>query len=286
MAMIRRSSLTVVALAGAVGAGCGDAHKVSLRYHPPQGAKYPYTIEQQNGVKFETGPMRNQPEQKIVMHIFFTQTINGPTDGGVGATVRFDSASVDASMAPPGAFGPALDRIRGLTNDVVYDERRNVVRSTTAGTTEPNPVNEQLVKGMKGLSFPFPEKPVGVGDTWTAEVDLPLGQVANAGAPLKARTTVTVKEVSTTGPDTTVLLGLETTLPDAPIVMTQQGQTITMKLSGSLAGDQVYSITRAAAVHSQLGGTIHINVVGPGLGAEGMNMAMTQATSLTLGGVP
>ena len=286
MVLSRRLPI-VAAVAGAVALGCrGDARRVTLRYHPPQGASYRYTIEQHNGVKFENGPMTKVPEQQILMHVYFTQSITGPAEGGTGVTVRFDSTTIDSPMLQSSAFAPALDRLRGLTTMLVYDDRRNVLHATTAGAGEATQAGDQLLRGMKGLSFPFPDGPVGVGDSWTAEIDMPLGQMANVTTPLKTKTRLTIKEITAAGLDTTVLIALETTLPGDPIVVTQQGQPITMKLSGTLTGDQLFSLTRGAAVHSQLGGTIHINVTGGPLGAGGMDMTMTQATSLTLGGVP
>jgi len=286
MVVSRRLPL-VAALAAAVALGChGDARKVTLRYHPPQGASYRYTIEQHNGVKFESGPMTKVPEQQIQMHLYFTQSITGPAEGGTGVSVRFDSTTIDSPMLQSSAFAPALERMRGLTTELVFDDRRNVLRSATTAGGEATPASDQLLRGMKGLAFPFPEGPVGVGDSWTAEIDMPLGQMANVNAPLKTKTRLTLKEITATGPDTTVLIALETMLPTDPIVMSQQGQSITMKLSGTLTGDQLFSLARGAAVHSQLGGTIHINVAGGPLGPGGMDMTMTQATSLTLGGTP
>ncbi|HUL03971.1 MAG TPA: hypothetical protein VLV16_12155 [Gemmatimonadales bacterium] len=272
----------VAALLGVIAAGCGEAKKVTLRYHPPQGSTFPYLMEQSNSVRFESGQMAKVPEQKIQMHIYFTQTITGPTDGGTGVTMRFDSVTMDGPMMGPG-FQAALDSLRGRSASVVFDDRRNVVKAAGAPGGEPSPV---LAKGLRGLSFPFPDGPVGVGDSWSAEIDLPLGQVAGANTPFRAKTKFTIRELATSTPDTTILVALETTLPTEPIVMTQQGQAVTMKLAGTLTGDQLYSVSRGAAIHSKLGGTIGIDVSGGSLGAKGMHMTMTQATSLNLSGVP
>jgi hypothetical protein len=232
----------------------------------------------------DKAPM-NMPQQQIVMHLYYTQSITGPSGAGLGVGVRFDSVTVDSPLMVPPPLQAKLESIRGLTTSVTYDDRRNVLdgNSATAGGTA---TNEQLVKGVRGLAFPFPEGPVGVGDSWTAEVDLPLGQVGSASAPFKAKSKFTVKEIDTSGPDTTVHIGLETTVPSEPIEMAQQGQSVKMKMTGVLTGEQVFSITRGATVHSQLGGTIAIDVTGGSLGDKGMHMTMTQAMSLTLGGAP
>jgi hypothetical protein len=77
------------------------------------------------------------------------------------------------------------------------------------------------------------------------------------------------------GTDTSVLFTVETSFPDDPIELEQQGQHVTMKLSGSLTGEQVYSLGRSAHIRSTMGGTMKINV-------GGMTMALKQQTSLQL----
>jgi hypothetical protein len=286
MSSIRRlhfAAALVLAFAAPLGCrGAGDS-KLTLRYHPPMGASYHYTLEQHNTMKFESGPMAQMPEQQLTMRMYFSQTVTGPTQGGIGALVTFDSTTMDSPLTPPGGYGPTLDRMRGLTSTVVYDDRMNVVRTafTNAGTTL-SPLIQQLGKNLKGLAFPLPAGPVEVGDSWTAEMELPISQVASASAPLKAKTKLTVKEIHAGGPDTTVLVGLETTFPTDPVTITQQGQQVTLKMSGTLTGEQLLSITRGAAVHSSMGGTVKINVAGGQLGAAGMDMSVQQSTSLQL----
>src|SRR5438132_10952943 len=115
---------------------------------------------------------------------------------------------------------------------------------------------------VKGMAFRVPEGPVGVGDSWVAEHELPLGQQAlSTSGPLKSRTRITVKEIQVAGVDTSVLLGIETSFPDEPITLTQQGpggapKTGTLRLSRTLSGEQLYSLKRSAQVRAMMGGTI------------------------------
>src|SRR6185312_13735700 len=89
----RRSLLVTLAAA----LSCrGDAARLTLRYHPPVGASYHYRLEQHNDMKFEDGPMGKLPEQQMTLHIYFSQAVTGPTEGGVGVTVRFVSMTVDS----------------------------------------------------------------------------------------------------------------------------------------------------------------------------------------------
>ena len=231
--------------------------------------------------------MGAMPEQTFRMRMYYTQLVKGPAQGGVAVTVTFDSTSLDAPGMGPGAMRPALDRMRGMRSDIVYDDRMHVLSAAFTGLTgAPSPVTEQLGSSMKAMAFPLPEGPVGVGDSWVAEHELPLGQQAlNASRPLKSRTRITLKEIQIAGADTSVVLGIETHFPDDPITLTQRGeggapQTGTLRLSGSLSGEQVYSLQRSAQVRAMMGGTIKMK--SGTAGQPETTMAMTQQTSLQL----
>ena len=267
--------------------GGASGPKVTLRYHPPAGAAYHYALDQQNAMRFEGGPMGAVLEQTFRMRMYYTQLVKGPAPGGVAVTVTFDSTSLDAPGMGAGAMRPALDRMRGMRSDVVYDDRMHVLSAAFTGLTgAASPVTEQLGSSLKAMAFPLPEGPVGVGDSWVAEHELPLGrQALNASRPLKSRTRITVKEIQIAGADTSVVLGIETHFPDEPITLTQQGeggapQTGTLRLSGSLSGEQVYSLQRSAQVRAMMGGTIKMK--SGSAGQPETTMAMTQQTSLQL----
>jgi len=269
--------------------GGASGPKVTLRYHPPAGAAYHYTLDQQNAMRIEGGPMSAMPEQTFRMRMYYTQVVKGPAQGGVAVTVTFDSTSLDAPGMGPGAMRPALDRMRGMKSDIVFDDRMQVLSAAFTGLTgTPSPVTEQLGSSMKSMAYPLPEGPVGVGDSWVAEHDLPLGrQALSTSRPLKSRTKITVKEIQIAGADTSVLLGIETSFPDDPITLTQQGEgggpeTGTLRVTGNLSGEQLYSLTRSAQVRAMMGGTIKMKSAAKG--QPEMTMAMTQQTSLQLTG--
>jgi len=176
---------------------------------------------------------------------------------------------------------PALDRMRGMRSEMVYDERMQVLSAAFSGMAgAPSPVTEQMGTSVKAMAMRLPEAPVGVGDSWTSEQELPLGQQLNPSKPIKSRTKLTVKEIQVAGPDTAVLLTVETSFPGDPIEVTQQGQHVTMKFSGGLTGEQVFSLTKSVPVRATMGGTMKINVRGQQQGE--MTMAMRQQTSLQL----
>jgi len=267
--------------------GGASGPKVTLRYHPPAGADYHYALDQQNAMRIEGDPMSAMHEQTFRMRMYYTQVVKGPAQGGVAVTVTFDSTSLDAPGMGPGAMRPALDRMRGMKSDIVFDDRMQVLSAAFTGLTgTPSPVTEQLGSSMKSMAYPLPEGPVGVGDSWVAEHDLPLGrQALSTSRPLKSRTKITVKEIQIAGADTSVLLGIETSFPDDPITLTQQGEggapeTGTLRVTGNLSGEQLYSLTRSAQVRAMRGGTIKMKSAAKG--QPEMTMAMTQQTSLQL----
>jgi hypothetical protein len=266
--------LAVAAIVGVALAGCDGGSKVTLRYRPQAGATYHYALEQQSSLKVETGPMAQLPGQDITVRIYYTHAVTGPTTGGIAVTVTYDSTSMD-----PSTMAPALDRMRGVKSNVVYDERMRVVSTRLAGVAgEPSPLVEQLERSVKATAFPLPEEAVGVGDSWTAENEMPLGQALGASVPLKSRSKRTVRKIQVVGADTSVLVAVETTFPGDPVTVSQRGQTATVQLSGAITGEEIFSLAKSTVVRATAGGTMRINVQG----SEGMTMAMTQQTSLQL----
>jgi hypothetical protein len=234
-------------------------------------------------MKFEGGTPVPLPEQKVTLRMHFSQSVTGPTEGGTGVIVRFDSTTVESPLMAAKALQQVLDSMRGLTSAIVYDDRMNVVHAGFSNAKGmPSPLAEQLGRNVKGMTFPLPRRAVGVGDSWTAEVELPMTQLMSATTRLTTRTKLTVKEIHAEGPDTTVLLAVETTYPKDPITVQAENGPQSIKLSGTLTGEQLFSVTKGAPVHSAVGGTITLEVTGGKRGGEGMKMLMAQQTSLQL----
>lgn len=275
------ATTTLVTLAGCGGAG---GPKVTLRYHPPAGATYHYALDQQNAMRFPSGPIGGMPyEQKVTMRLYYSQLVHGPAPGGVAVTVTFDSTRLDA----PGLTAPglqlALDRLRGLQSDVVYDDRMQVLSTAFSGLEgAPSPVSEQLAASVKAMALLLPDGPVGVGDSWVSEHALPLAQQFGTNTPVRSRTKLTMRELVVAGVDTSVRLAVETTFPGDAVALTLQGRAATVRLSGGLSGEQLYSVTRGTQVRTKMGGTMTVNVRGGQAGET--TIVMTQQLALALTG--
>jgi hypothetical protein len=270
----------LVAIAGCRGAG---GPKVTLRFHPPAGATYHYALDQQNVMRLPSGPGGMPYEQKLALRLYYTQLVRGPAPGGVAVTVTFDSTRLDAPGLTDPALQPALDRLRGMKREVVYDDRMQVVSAAFSGLEgAPSPVSEQIAASVKAMALLLPGGPVGVGDSWVTEHELPLAQQFGAHTPIKSRTKLTVKAIVVAGADTSVRLAVETNFPGDRVALNLQGRAATVRLSGGLSGEQVYSLTRGTQVRTNMGGTMTITVRGGQTGET--TIVTTQQLALTLTG--
>jgi len=285
-ALTAPTALTVAVLAAACGdKGSSVASKITLRYHPPAGAEYRYVMDQVHTMSMEAGPLTGMGEQKLTARMHLTQNVTGPVPGGIEGKVTFDSMHIEAPGMAPDMMARELDRARGFVSTVLFDERGRVVRSAVGAAPGVAPeLASQMSSSVKALAFALPEEPVGPGDSWTITSELPAGQLPGVSGAGASRTKLTVREIRVTAGDTTVLLGVETTFPDDPIGLTIAGRPATLRLSGSLTGDQVFSLTRGVVVSSTVKGTMKVNVSGGPLGGRGMVVSSATEASLRLVG--
>jgi len=280
---MRRLAVVTVAFLAGCGDRSGSPSKVTLRYHPPAGAVHRYALDQINKMNMEAGPMTGMGEQRLTLRMHFTQNVTGPVPGGIEVKVTFDSTQMEAPGMSPEMMARELDQLRGLVSTVLFDERAQVVRSDMGAAPGVAPeLAAQMATGVKAMAFALPEEPVGPGDSWTVMTELPVGQLPGASGAGASRTKLTVKEIRIAGPDTTVLLDVETTFPGDPIALTIAGQPATLRLSGSLTGDQVFSLSRGVVVSGTMKGTMKMNVSGGPLGRQGMVLSSETETSVRL----
>jgi hypothetical protein len=265
--------------------GARSGAKVTLRYHPPAGAVYHYALVQHNLMTMEAGPLAGMGAQELAMRMHFTQTVKGPAAGAnageIEVEVTFDSTSMELPGVAPEMIAQQMARLRGLKSTVVFDERAQVLRTDFGTANVPPEMKAQMASGIKAMTFAFPEQAVGRGDSWTVATDLPVGQLpGGASGAGPARTTLTVREIRIAGTDTIVVLDVKMAFPTEPIQLDIAGQRATLKLAGSLAGDQQFSLTRGSVLEATLKGTMKMNVTAAALGQQAM--VVTSDTENTL----
>jgi hypothetical protein len=280
--MSHRHAAVVVLAVTACG---GGGPKVALRFHPPAGAVYHYALEQRTQVSIQSGPLAAMGKQQLFMRMHFTQTVKGPSAGGTEVEVVFESMTMEIPGVSPDVVARELAKLNGLRSTVVYDERGKVVRSTFAPAPGvPPELTKQMATGVQTMTFGFPDKPVGQGDSWTMTTELPLPQVpgSNASPAGPAKTTLTVREIRVAGSDTAVVLDIKTAFPSGPIRVSSGGQAGTLKLEGELAGHQQFSISRGAILDGTIKGSTKMHMTNAMLGAKGMDMLTDTESSIFL----
>ena len=264
-------------------AACGKSGpKVALRFHPPAGAVYHYALEQHSRIKFEGGPAAAMGEQQLTMRMYFTQEVGTPAGGKIQVTMTFDSISAESPMMPRAMMEQTFQQMRGMKSTVIYDDQMRVQQMHFSGAPGmPAQMSDEITSSFKNLAFPFPDHPVGPGDSWDVQMELPMGNLPGAG-PIRTSTKVTVRDIQVSGADTTVRLGVETTFPKDPVTVPAQGQTMELRFAGSMTGEQVFSLRQGAPVQTTMGGTIHMEMKGPALGTQTMAMSMEQQATMKM----
>ena len=282
MTAARRILPAGVALA-AVLVGCGKSGpKVALRYHPPAGAVYHFALDQQSKIKFESGPAAAMGEQQLTMHMYFTQAVGDPSGNNITVTMTFDSITAESPMLPRAMMEQQFAQMRGMKSTVLYDDRMHVQHLDFSGAPGmPPQMTDEITSSFKNLAFPFPEQPVGPGDSWDVQMELPMGNLPGAG-PIRTSTKITVKEIQVSGADTSVLLSVVTTFPQGPVNVQAQGQTVELKFAGTMTGEQLFSLRQGAPVRTTMGGTMHLEMKGGALGGQSMAMSMEQQATMKM----
>jgi len=269
-----RCASALVVLLGA----CGDSTRVTLRYQPAAGTTLHYIMDQDLTVRME-GAAGAAGRQDIKMHIEYTHTVKGPTDGGTEVALHIDGVDAKSPQMPPAVLSAMSEMLRGIETNIVFDERMQVVRAgvTNQGNV-PAEFTSQLAGGIQGATFPLPEHPIKVGQSWTGEIAAPTGRIPGLSEPLKLHYRVRLARIRPSGADTVARLEIEASFPNDPIHI-PSGATLTM--DGTMKGDLEYSVTRSAIIHSSLKGTIRITSSGGGPGDQGA-MALDQSLELLL----
>lgn len=271
--------LAVFACKGKEPAPVAVTTRIPLRYHPPAGAVYHYVLEQ----SAQFGPDTVSAADSATLNsmtLAFSQQVGVRAADGIPVTVTLDSTRVRSPMLSPAAAADAAAQLRGLRVAGVMDDRFRFVRDDFSSLARlPVLVREQIQYGIRAAALSFPEEPVGSGDGWSVETDLPLAQLAS-GTSFSVTTRIVVRSITVTGADTTVELAVETSFPERPLEFNFGGQTVGVTLRGQMTGNQQFSLTRGAVVNGSVGGIVHLAVSG-GL-YQGMAMRVEQRAATRL----
>lgn len=267
-------------------AACGSAGpKVTLRYHPPAGAIYQFGTEQRTMFSVDSGPMAQLGKRQMLMRLYFTESVKGPTSGGTEVELLFETVTMEIPGINPSLISRSLAGLQRMRATMVFDDRGTVVRSEFAQARGVAPdMTKRLSEGVTGLAPGFPDHPVGRGDSWTVASELPLDEVPGFSASTGevARTTFTVREIRVEGSDTSVVLDIRTEFPSEPIRLASGGESGTLTLTGSITGHQVFSLPRGTVVDGAMKGIVKMSFSDARPGSPGMSMQLENEQSIVL----
>lgn len=273
--------LAAVLIAGCA-AGASNAAPLTLRFRPAAGTLHRYVYEQRVTMRADSGtPL---PPQDVTLRIYLTQAVGAGEADGIPVTSTIDSLSLDNGALPASFLEAVEGRARGLQTLTVLDQRMRTIRHEVVNRAGLDAGRlDAFEQGTSGLAFPLPEGPVRVGDSWTVTTRLPTGQMLPGTAgPLEAATTLTVRQVRIAGSDTAVLLDVESRLPEAPIPVDMGIGRSALRLSGTLAGEQEFSVSRGTVVRASIAGEIRVEMSGGIAGDRTMGMTLDQRLTIRM----
>lgn len=273
--------LAALMIAGCA-AGASNATPLTLRFRPAAGTLNRYVYEQRVTMQADSGtPL---PPQDVTLRIYLTQAVGAGAADGIPVTSTIDSLSLDNGALPASFLAAVEGRARGLQTLTVLDQRMRTVRHEVVNRAGLDAGRlDAFEQGTSGLAFPLPEGPVRVGDSWTVTTRLPTGQMLpGAAGPLEAATTLTVRQVRIAGSDTVVLLDVESRLPEAPIPVDMGIGRSALRLSGTLAGEQEFSVSRGTVVRASMAGEIRVEMSGGIAGDRTMGMTLDQRLTIQM----
>lgn len=249
------------------------AEKVTLRLNLPAGTKIPMTMATDQQIQMEMMGQKMDMTQAMTMGTEY-EVLEVAADGTMTIKVttksvkmkgntpmgpmEYDSTSGNADSNPMAA---AMGQMIGKSEQMKMSPMGKITMEVPAD--ENNPVTETF----EMFNY-FPEKPVGVGDTWTVDHNK-SGQM-----PMAMKSTYVVKEIK----DGKVLLDVSTVMsPSADGEKDMQGMKVKIDMNGTQKGTMTLDAKTGFIVSSDFVQDISGKTT---MSAEGMPEPMVQPMTI------
>ena len=243
-----RALLTIAALAGAPPPA--GAQTVTLRFRPPVGLEA--QVLWQIGVRSTLIEGTDAPvaEAEAVGMRRLRYRVTGETGSGRNVRVERDTVRYEWRSSPRDWTDAAGAAEAAVGADLLVDERLRVsVSDGPAAERE----RAELSAFAGGFEAPLPEEPVGAGDSWTADVVVPLAEPTGFEAEpdlgrwlarvdaMIARATFAVDSLVDRGNDTLVYLRVRGTFLPASLVAALEAAEGRSRVDGGFTGQLIWS---------------------------------------------
>ncbi|HEX4561100.1 MAG TPA: hypothetical protein VH113_04640 [Gemmatimonadales bacterium] len=237
---------SVTVIAGILGASTligAPPAKILLRYHPRPGTGEHF---RSYSYYYLGGTLMSGPRPEHSLTLYGWDSVVSAGGDSIVRRLEIDSLSrTDAGQSP--GLAPAR-----LLFEATWSDRRTL-RGGIRGTTSPGALNHMIPDVLGGITR-FPDDSVAVGDSWKDEGTYHVVEVQDTLGSLRTRVQAKLKSLTIDGADTLAVFHLKVRL-DGPEWFFKDMQQ-TQQLSGTLEGDEVYSMSRGVTDSLSLTGTI------------------------------
>lgn len=285
-----RSARTLLAIAALAGAPpTAGAQTVALRFRPPVGleAQLLWQIEVRSTLTEGSDVPVAEAEADGTRRLSYRVT--GAGESGRRIRVERDAVRYEWRSSPRDWTDAAGAAEPAVAADLLIDRRLRVsMADGPAGARE----RAELSAFAGGFEAPLPEEPVGAGDSWTADVVMPLAEPTGFEAEpelgrwlarvdaMIARATFAVDSLVDRGSDTLVYLRVRGTFLPASLVAALEAAEGRSRVDGGFTGQLIWSTGWHMYVSGALRRSLRLQVLRGLPPDEEVTYGMTSDTSL------